>query len=153
MEYTIIEKGPMQVMGIEVRTTNEGWQAAHDIPPFWGRFYGDGVQWKIPNQKTGEVLGLYCEYEKDHTKPYTLVGGCEVTIVGSIPPGLVVKHIPAAKYAVFKISGKFPEKLMEVWQWIWQGNLRRTFVADFELYPLGFHPESNPDVLLYIGIK
>lgn len=140
-------------MGIEIRTTNEGWQAARDIPPFWGRFYREGIQGFIPNQKTGEVLGLYCEYEKDHTKPYTLVAGCEVTVAGATPKGLVVKKLPAAKYAVFEISGKFPDKLMEVWQWIWAGNLRRTYTGDFELYPLGFDPENNSDLLLYVAIE
>ncbi|MBS0629100.1 MAG: effector binding domain-containing protein [Verrucomicrobia bacterium] len=153
MDYTVIEKGPMQIMGIDLRTTNENWQSARDLPPFWGKFYREQIQMQIPNQKTGEVLGLYCEYEKDHTKPYTLVAGCEVTVAGSLPKGLVIKHVPAARYAVFKISGKFPAQLMEVWQWIWKGNLKRTFVADFELYPLGFHPETNPDLLLYVGIK
>lgn len=153
MHYNVIKKGPMQVMGIELRTTNENWKSAADIPPFWGRFYREGIQGMIPNQKTGEVLGLYCDYEKDHTMPYTIVAGCEVTVVGGIPHGLVVKQIPAAKYAVFEISGKFPDKLMEVWQWIWQGNLNRTYTGDFELYPLGFNPESNPDLLLYIAIK
>ncbi len=152
MHYTVIEKGPMQVMGIDLRTTNENWQSGQDIPPFWGRFYREEIQTKIPNQKTGEVLGLYCEYEKDHTKPYTLVAGCEVTVAGGIPKGLVLKQVPAAKYAVFEISGKFPDQMMEIWQWVWQGNLRRTFVADFEVYPLGFDPVSNTDVLLYVGI-
>lgn len=153
MHYNVIQKGPMQVMGIELQTTNENWQSAQDIPPFWGRFYREGIQAMIPNQKTGEVLGLYCDYEKDHTKPYTLVAGCEVTVVGDIPNGLVVKQIPAAKYAVFEVIGKFPDKMMEVWEWIWAGNLRRTYTGDFELYPLGFDPESNSDLLLYIAIK
>ena len=153
MEYNVIQKGPMQVMGIEIRTTNENWQSGKDIPPFWGQFYREQIQAQIPNQKTGEVLGLYCEYEKDHTKPYTIVAGCEVTLVGEIPEGLVVKQIPAAKYAVFEISGKFPDQMMEVWQWIWEDHLRRTYTGDFELYPLGFEPESNSDLLLYVAIN
>ena len=139
-------------MGIELRTTNEDWQSAKDLPPFWGRFYREQIQAKIPHQKSGEVLGLYCEYEKDHTKPYTLVAGCEVSVVGDVPKGLVVKQIPAAKYAVFEITGKFPDKLMEVWQWIWEGNLRRTYSGDFELYQLGFDGVENTDLFLYVAI-
>jgi len=153
MEYKVIEKGPMQVMGIELRTTNENWKSAQDIPPFWGRFYREEIQKAIPNQKTGEVLGLYCEYEKDHTKPYTFVAGCEVTIAGATAEGLVIKQVPASKYAVFQITGKFPDQLMEVWKWIWEGHLDRTFIADFELYPPGFHAMTNPDLLLYVGIR
>lgn len=153
MDYKIEEKGPMQVMGIALRTTNEDWQSAKDIPPFWGRFYYEEISKKIPNKKTGEVLGFYCEYEKDHTRPYTLVAGCEVTNVGEIPEGLVVKQAPASKYAVFKIKGPFPHKLMEAWQWIWEGHLNRTYTGDFELYPIDFHPETNPNLTLYIAIE
>ncbi len=152
MEYKVVKKGPMQVMGIELRTTNENWQSAKDLPPFWGRFYREQIQAKIPHQKSGEVLGLYCEYEKDHTQPYTILAGCEVSVVGDVPKGLVVKQIPAAKYAVFEITGKFPDKLMEVWQWIWEGNLRRTFTGDFELYQLGFDGVDNTDLHLYVAI-
>lgn len=150
MDYKVIQKGPMQIVGIEIRTSNK--DAINTIPPFWGRFYREKIQAQIPNQKTGEVLGLYCEYETDHTGPYTLVAGCEVTLAGYIPKGLVVKHIPAAKYAVFETSGKFPEKMMEVWEWVWQRHLKRTFVADFELYQIGFDAQSNTDVHVYIGI-
>ncbi len=137
-------------MGVELRTSLQN--APTDIAPFWRDFYRDNIQEKIPNQKTGEVLGLYCEYESDHTGPYTLVAGCEVTLVGDVPNGFVVKHLPAAKYAVFEVSGEFPHKLMEAWEWIWEGHLKRTFAGDFEVYPLGFHPNDNPDLLLYIAI-
>ncbi len=152
MEYKVVQKSPMQVMGIELRTTNENMQSAVDIAPFWGRFYRENIQSKIPNQKTGEVLGLYCEYEKDHTKPYTLLAGCEVTLVGDIPADLVVKRVPAAKYAVFEITGKFPDQLMKVWKWIWEGNLRRTYTGDFEIYQLGFDAGENTDIHLYVAI-
>lgn len=140
-------------MGIEIRTTNENWQVARDLPSFWARFYRENIQAKIPHQKTGEVLGLYCEYESDHTKPYTLVAGCEVTVVGDIPQGLVVKHVPAAKYAVFEITGKFPDELMKVWEWIWEGHLRRTYTGDFEQYQIGFDGAENTDIHLYVAIK
>lgn len=143
----------MLVMGIDVRTTNEGGKAAKDISSLWGRFYREGIQEKIPYQKTGEVLGLYTEYERDHTKPYTLVAGCEVTLSDHVPKGLVAKHVPAAKYAVFQISGPFPDNLVKTWAWIWKSDLRRTYTGDFEVYPLGFDFETNPDILLYVAIS
>lgn len=153
MKYKTITKGPMQVMGIQIRTTNEDWQVAEDLPPFWGRFWRENTPSKIPNQKTGEALGLYCEYEKDHTKPYTLVAGCEVTLVGEIPEGLVVKRVPASNYAVFRIKGEYPAALMKAWEWVWEGHLERTYTGDLEIYPPGFDPEENPEMLLYIAIK
>ncbi len=153
MDYTIIQKEPMLVMGIEVRTTNEGGKAAADISSLWGRFYRENIQAMIPHQKTGEVVGLYTEYEKDHTKPYTLVAGCEVILSGSVPKGFVVKKVPAAKYAVFQIPGPFPSSLVDTWSWIWKSELRRTYTGDLEVYPPGFDHESNPELLLYVAIS
>ncbi|MDN3506424.1 MAG: GyrI-like domain-containing protein [Simkaniaceae bacterium] len=153
MEYKIIDKGPMQIMGISIRTTNENDQAVKDLPPVWDRFYSEQIPTKIPYQKSGEVLGLYCEYEKDHTKPYTFVAGFDVTVAGEIPEGLVVKHLPESKYAVFEISGQFPQQLIQTWQWIWQSDLNRTFTGDFEAYQIGFDGEKNTDIHIYIAIN
>lgn len=139
-------------MGIALRTTNENMQMAEDLPPFWGRFWRENTPKKIPNKKSADVIGLYCEYEKDHTKPYTLIAGCEVTLAADIPEGMVLKQVPASRYAVFHIKGPFPDALMETWQWIWQGHLNRTFTGDLEVYPPGFDPVENPDTLLYIAI-
>lgn len=153
MEHKIIDKGPMQIMGISIRTTNENAKAAQDLPPFWGRFFSEQIQAQIPYQKTGEVIGLYCEYESDHTKPYTVVAGCEVTVAGDAAEGMVVKHLPESKYAVFEISGPFPQTLMDAWQWIWQSDLKRTYTGDFELYQIGFDAEENTDIHIYIAVE
>lgn len=153
MEYKTIEKGPMQIMGISVRTSIENNQAAEDLPLLWAKFFSEGVQANIPYQKSGEIIGLYCEYEKDHTKPYTVVAGCEVSVVGDVPEGMVVKHLPASKYAVFEITGPFPLRLQEAWLWIWQSDLKRTFTGDFEVYQIGFDGAENSDIHLYIAIE
>lgn len=153
MDYQVIEKGPMLIMGIEVRTTNEDAKAAQDLATLWGRFYKELIPVNISYQKTGEAIGLYCEYEKDHTKPYTVVAGCEVTMAGDLPDGYVLKHVPAAKYAVFEIKGPFPKNLVDTWQWVWHSNLRRTYTGDFELYQIGFDGNENSDIHLYIAIK
>lgn len=153
MRYKTIHKGPMQIMGMPLHTTGENMQFAEDIPPFWGKFWRENTPARIPNQKTGEVVGLYCDYEKDHTKGYTLVAGCEVTVVGDVPEGLIVKHLPPSNYAVFRIQGKFPDALMRTWVWVWKEQLNRTYTGDLEVYPPGFDPIENPDLLLYISIK
>lgn len=153
MQYKVVEKGPMQVMGISIRTSNDPERAVQDIPPHWGRFYSEQIQMRIPYQKTGEVIGLYCDYDSDHTGSYSLVAGCEVTVAADIPKGLVLKHLPAAKYAVFEISGPFPDELMKTWEWIWQSDLDRTYTGDFEIYQIGFDSKDNTDVHIYVAIK
>jgi len=153
MEYKVVKLGPKQVMGIELRTTNEKAQAVHDIPKFWARFYAEKIWEKVPYQKTDDFFGLYTDYEQEHYKEYSLTAGCEVTHVYDIPEGFVIKKIPASKYAVFEIKGDFPDTLLKIWSWIWQGGLDRRYTGDFELYPRDFHPGKNPDLKLYISIK
>lgn len=153
MEYEVVQLGPKEIVGIEIRTTNENDQAVSDLGPFWAKFFAGEYQKKIPNKASNEIYGLYCEYEKDETKPYTLVAGCEVNSVGELGGELVAKKVPASKYAVFKIEGEFPHELIRTWQFIWEAPLRRTFSGDFELYPEEWHPVNNPGLLLYIAIN
>jgi predicted transcriptional regulator YdeE len=143
----------MQIMGISTRTTNENAQSAKDLGALWERFFAEQMPSKIPYQKTGEVVGLYCDYESDHSGAYTGVAGFEVTVVGDVPEGMAVKHLPAAKYAVFEISGPFPEKLQEAWQWIWKSDLKRTYTGDFDLYQIGFDGDEHTDIHIYIAIE
>lgn len=153
MEYEVVQLGPMLVMGVELRTTNENWEVAKVIGPFWGHFWRENLPSKIPHKKTNDVLGFYCEYEKDHTKPYTIVAGCEVTMADQVPKGFVVKKAPASKYALFTIKGKYPDALMQAWQWIWNSPLRRTYTGDFELYPAGWDFLNNTEMQLFIAIS
>ena len=130
MDYTTVNKDEMLVIGIALRTTNENNQAAEEMPKAWDRFYSSNTLERIPNRKSDEVLGAYVEYEGDHTKPYTLIIGCEVNNADEVPEGLVVKKIPAAKYAAFKVSGKFPDSLIEAWQKVWASGLKRSYSGD-----------------------
>jgi predicted transcriptional regulator YdeE len=153
MKYKTVHRDAMLVVGVSVRTTNENWQVAEDLPPFWGTFWRENIPDQIQNKTNGDVLGLYCEYEKDHTKAYSFVAGCEVNMVYDLPERMILKRVPAAKYAVFRIQGLFPAALMEVWNWIWEGHLDRTYTGDFEVYPVEFSSPENTDMLLYVAIK
>ena len=151
-EYDITTKDQMLVMGLELRITPEGNQAAQEIPKFWNKFFSEKIIDKIPNQKTGEILGLYIDYEGDHTKPYSLVIGCEVTEANETPEGMAVKTLPASKYAKFTTNGPLPQGVINTWQTVWQTPLERTYTGDFELYKPSSHPDK-PEVDIYIAIK
>lgn len=150
MAYTIVERPAFHVMGIAVRTDNA--HAQENIGGLWQRFMVEEVTSKIPHRSSGEVFGLYTDYERDQNGLYTLVVGCAVDKVDEVPDGLVVKNVAAAKFAHFVATGPHPMALVRVWMGVWSLGLDRTFTSDYEIYGSEF-PEQPPVVNLYIGIK
>lgn len=151
--HKVIEKPPLFVIGIDCRTSNAQEAGPKDIPKLWERFYKENVISRIPYKTSHEIIALYCDYEGDHTQPYTLVIGCPVSSVDTIPEGMVGKTIPGGSYAVFRSVGDYPASLIKTWGNIWnQSNLQRTYTGDFELYGDGF--SSSPQELeVYIAIQ
>jgi predicted transcriptional regulator YdeE len=150
---TIVEKPALLVIGIDCRTSNAPEAGPHDIPKLWGRFYNEGIISQIPNKVSNEVIALYCDYAGDHTQPYSVVIGCYVSSLDTIPEGMVAKTIPASSYAVFRAIGEYPSSLIETWGNIWkQPDLQRTYTGDFELYGDKFGTGSPKEVEVYIAI-
>ena len=77
--------------------------------------------------------------------------GCLHIQAGEILEGVVVKTIPASKYAVFPRAGKLHQCLLDTWQKVWSMQLNRRFTADFELYSENCRTD-NADVDVYIAI-
>lgn len=152
-DYTLIQKPSINVIGIACRTSNAPENGPQDIPRLWEQFYSENVINKIPNKISNEVIALYCDYEGDYTQPYSLVIGCPVSSLGSVPGGMVSKVIPAGSYAVFHAIGEYPKSLIETWGNIWQTDLDRTYTGDYELYGEKFTSESSKEVGVYIAIE
>lgn len=151
--YTVIQKPSINVIGIECRTSNAPEDGPHDIPRLWGQFYSEDIINKIPNKTSNEIIALYCDYESDYTRPYSLVIGCSVTSLESIPEGMVAKIIPSGSFAVFHAIGEYPTSLIETWSTIWQTRLNRTYTSDYEFYGEKFSSGSPQEVEVYIAIE
>jgi predicted transcriptional regulator YdeE len=153
MNQKIIIKETFQIIGIEIRTSNE--KTMIDIPKWWEKFYAENVKDKIPNKINGDVLAVYTNYEGNHTKPYSYILGCEVNSLDTIPEGMVGKIILSAQYEIFTAKGKMPDKIIETWQRIWNPEIekRRAYVTDFEVYGTKYGDPENSEVEIYIGIK
>lgn len=106
--FTVVEKPPILLVGIQCKTSNAPEQGPHDIPRLWGKFYGEDIVNQIPNKISHEVIALYCDYEGDYTQPYSVVIGCPVLSLEHIPEGMVAKTIPEGTYAVFRVTGDHP---------------------------------------------
>jgi predicted transcriptional regulator YdeE len=155
MEPELTTREEVMLIGIEVRTANQEEMpaATAKIAALWKRFYQDQIAEKIPNRKPGgALLGVYTRYESDHTRPYTLVIGMQVTGLDSIPKSMTGLSIPGGEYLAFPARGPMPQALIDTWIYIWNyfsGNTsyQRAYTTDYEVH-LG---SDGADI--YIAVK
>src|SRR5262249_17230809 len=125
--HTTVQKPEIHIIGIACKTSNAPTDGPVDIPKLWQRFYGEGILHKIPNKASQEVIALYCDYEGDHTAPYSIVIGCPVISTDTIPEGMHAKTILGGTFARFQAIGEHPASLIATWGAIWQSKIARTY--------------------------
>jgi predicted transcriptional regulator YdeE len=150
MDQKIVSKENFKIIGIEVHMSNE--TAMIEIPRLWENFYAKKIKDRIPNKINNDVLAVYTDYEGNHTKPYSYLLCCEVNSLDVIPEGMIGKEILSAQYEMFTAKGKMPDKIVEMWQRIWDPDIekRRAYVADFEVYGEKYGDPENSEVEIYV---
>ncbi|RYG44481.1 MAG: AraC family transcriptional regulator [Chitinophagaceae bacterium] len=144
---------PFYLIGIEVRTTNENGQSGKDIPTLWQRFMSDAIMEKIPSKTNSDIICVYADYEKDHTRPYTTVLGCKVDSLDTIPPGMRGITIGGGTYTKRVAAGNVLQKsVYNEWELIWNSTIPRTFTADFEVYGQKAWDPENGEVEIFVAI-
>jgi len=149
MKYELVELEEMMVAGLSARTNNYSPDMGNVISGLWDQFMRiyPSVMYKV-NEKT---LGIYTEYEGRETEDYSVLAACEVENREEQPGGITIKIIPAGIYAKFIVEGDGKESVANVWQQLWNMDLHRSFVCDFEEYET---IEEGPSrVHIYIGLK
>lgn len=142
-----------KIIGISVKTTNENNQAAKDIGNLWNKFMTESILEKIPNKVNNNVYSIYTEYEGDHTKPYTTILGCRVKNFESVPEGMISKSFEDGNYTKFTAKGDLTKGVVfEEWMKIWQMDLNRRYIADFEIYGEKAQNPIDAEVEIFIGI-
>jgi predicted transcriptional regulator YdeE len=142
MNPELLTRPEILLIGIETRTSNrdEMASATAKIPGLWGRFFQEGIAERVPNKKPGGVtIGAYTKYESDHTGPYSLVVGSEVTSLDAIPSGMTGLIIPRGQFLVFRAQGPMPKALIDTWNSIWDYFLdgpshQRLYTTDYEVH-------------------
>lgn len=145
---------PFKVIGISVRTTNENGQAGKDIPVLWEKMINEDILNSIPNKIDNTIYSIYTDYEKDHTKPYTTVLGCEVENFDDIPEGMVGYSFDGGEYLKFTVNGDVSKDLViNEWIKIWNMDLGRAFTADFEVYGKKAQNPLDAEIDIFIAVK
>ncbi|TAF32349.1 MAG: AraC family transcriptional regulator [Cytophagales bacterium] len=142
------------IIGIAVRTTNENGQSAQDIPALWNKFMSEGILQQIPNKVDNTLYCIYTDYEKDHTKPYTTLLGCKVTILDQVPAGMIGKVFETDHYLKHTAKGNILKGMVfEAWNQIWSSDLKRTFKVDFEVYGTKAQNPEDAEVDIFISTQ
>ena len=148
----VIEQKAFSLIGISVRTINQNGQSKKDMMALWERFMTDNLVQQIVDRVSDDIYCVYTDYKDDYLDYYTAVLGCRVNSLGHIPEGFTAISIPAGKYQVYSLGGKFPENVRLAWQEIWDANVARKYTADFDLYSAGAKSFDETEVKIYLAI-
>ena len=144
MSMSILNEEALTVLGIHARASNAAPQKIGDL---WRRFHALGNQEAIPGRQGEAVYSVYCEYEGDFAKPYTVVIGCEVADDAVVPDGMKKVSIAPGDFAVFPVEGELPMSVFKTWAEIWETPLKRRYQADFDRYA------EDGTVTIYVGAE
>lgn len=144
----------LQIIGIEVRTSNQNNQASKDMTELWNRFFTETISQQITNKTSESIYSVYTDYESDFTGNYTAILGFEVTSLETIPDGLTGREFPKESFQVFTAKGKMPDAVVDTWKTIWNqdAELGRKYTYDFELYDAKSQQGDNSEVDIFIAI-
>ncbi|WP_243739378.1 GyrI-like domain-containing protein [Flavicella sediminum] len=144
----------LTIVGLSIRTSNKNGEAMTDIPKLWGQFMSNKVLSKIPNKIDNTIYALYTDYVSDHTEPYTMLLGYQVSSLDNIPEELSVKIIPEAKYVKFTAKGDLTkDAVLNTWKTIWESKLDRAYTTDIEVYDDKAMNPSNGEASLFIALN
>lgn len=145
---------PFSLIGLAIRTTNDGQKANMEIAELWQRFMGENILQQIPNKIDSTIYSLYTEYEGNHTMPYTTILGCKVDNLDEIPVGMVGRSFKGGTYVKTTAKGDLMKGLIvNHWATIWGMDLDRAYTADFESFGGKAQNPADAEVDFYVALK
>jgi predicted transcriptional regulator YdeE len=148
------------VAGVEVRTSNElEMRSKGKIAELVARVRKERVLKKLSNRVGIDTYALYTNYKSDHNGPYTYFLGAKVSSAGSVPASMVLRKVPAGRYAMFSGAGvPAVNVVLKLWQHVWDleaaHQVDRAYKTDFEVHH-GVDENRDPGgrIDLYVGLK
>jgi AraC family transcriptional regulator len=157
MEPRIVTKEAFNVVGIPFSgqvssSPYEDGQNNNEIGKAWDQFNARAAEIK---HWSGPAIGL-CFGMPDADEPWN-IAGAEVSTLEDVPVGMMGRHVPAAKYAVFQCTlptlGATYQYIMEQWQPA--SGYERGEGPDFEVYDESWDmdDELNSPMYVYWPVK
>ena len=160
MTQTPVPMDDFHVVGVAAWTTNaKEMSGTGVIGPLWQRVMAEQLIEKIPNRVGSDIIAVYTDYASDANGEYTFILGTRVKSDTFVPEGMIIRRIPAGRYAVFTSQqGPSWKVVPELWQKIWSTPAsemggERSYNADFEIYDDRARDPQNAVVDVCVGIK
>jgi predicted transcriptional regulator YdeE len=154
-KMNLIPMESFNIIGISVRTDNSDiTKLTNDMQNLWNKFISENIMGKIPNKIEHNIYCIYTDYEGDYTKPYTALLGCKVESLDELPTGLIGKTFKSGTYNKFTAKGNLSQGVVaKQWKHIWDLNLPRSYMADFEVYGEKSQNFEDAEVDIFIGVN
>lgn len=149
--YEIVTLEEKIAVGVAARTDNTSPEAGAVIGGLWSRFFQEGIYASIPDKVNEKALGIYTDYTGEEKTGYQAMAACETARAPKEEGAYTVCRIPAGRYAKFVVYGDMVKAVSAAWQAIWQMDLPRSFVCDFEEYQ--DDRMEDAEIHLYVGLK
>jgi predicted transcriptional regulator YdeE len=160
MNPQVVEEAGFSVIGIAERTTNAKEMSGEGvIGKQWGRFMQQNLAAQISNKADSSIIAVITDYASDKDGEYTHVIGARVTSTADVPAGMVVKKVPAGKYAIFTSErGPVAQVVVATWRRIWAQPKSapggdRAYKSDYEVYDERAMDAQNAQMDVHVGIK
>lgn len=137
MKYEKVFVDAFSIAGISFRTANQNGRAYLDIKKIWEDFRLNlkNIADDINNRLSDDIYCVYTDYESDKDGEYTF------------------KEIPAANYYKIMAEGKIPDCTIQAWQSIWQSDIKRRYLADFEVYGKEACNSEKAKIPIYLSVQ
>jgi predicted transcriptional regulator YdeE len=147
MSYQVVQQSAITVIGVHGRASNAEPRKIGDL---WRTFNAAGKEQSIPARTSEEHYCVYCEYESDWTKEFTVVIGCAVPEDAVVPEGMKKVHIAAGSFAVWYPEGELPQSVFDAWAEVWKTPLNRLYEADYDVYG---DASSRNGASIHVGVR
>jgi predicted transcriptional regulator YdeE len=151
----IITIAPCNIIGISIKTANnDETKLLKDMQSLWQRFFAEDVSGQIPHKASPDIYCVYTDYEGDYTQPYVALLGYKVDKLEQVPAGLIGRSFAGGSYMQQMVSGDPQQGVVyEAWQKIWNMELTRSYLADFEIYNANASDPQNAEISILVGVK
>jgi predicted transcriptional regulator YdeE len=160
MNPKVVDEAGFTVIGIAERTTNAKEMSGDGvIGKQWARFMQENMLSQIPNRADVSIVAVITDYASDKDGEYTHLIGARVTSAAEVPSGMVVKKVPAGRYAIFTSDrGPVAKVVVGTWQKIWAAPKiapggDRAYKADYEVYDERAADPENAQMDVHVGIR
>src|ERR1700712_5764916 len=142
------------ITGLSMRTTNENGQSSTDIPELWNTFMSEKISADIRAKEDDTIYCIYTDYEKDYTKPYTVILGHRVKEDSVSIKRLVHRTFDGGPYLDFLVKGKLSDGIVfSEWSKIWNSTIQRAYTADFEVYTKKSFDVDFAEIHIFLSIQ